>query len=46
MLFALAATLGTLFRSATWWRIAIGLIVASLLFGVTAALLDHMGYAR
>jgi hypothetical protein len=30
-------------ESAAWWRIAVGLIIADLLLGGTAAMLDRIG---
>ena len=44
--FLLAAVLGFLFRSRRCWGVAIALITADLLLGVTAALLDQLGYAH
>jgi hypothetical protein len=44
--FALAVVAGLLFRSGRFWRIAIALIIADLLLGVMAALLDRVGYAH
>lgn len=46
VLFAVSVTLGILFRSARWWRIAVILVIATLLLGATASLLDRLGYAR
>jgi Na+/proline symporter len=44
--FLVAAVLGLVFRKATWWGVALGLVVTEALLGVTIAILDHMGYAR
>ncbi len=45
-LFVLSVTLGILFRSTRWWRIAVVLIIATLLLGATVAWMDRLGYAR
>jgi len=45
-LFVLSVTLGILFRSTRWWRIAVVLIIATLLLVATAAWMDRLGYAR
>jgi hypothetical protein len=42
--FVLAAMAGLLFRSRRLWRVAVFLIVADLLVGATAAVLDRFGY--